>query len=291
MTSLPSAAGFEEVQLQTVDELPRGLAALLDEIHDVAKRSLQSQLRELARATITVTRAEAVQTSYANITRGIEVPSSVASIHSTALNGHFVAHLDASLSSALLDLRLGGSIRPPADRWPTGTDIAVLSGMLGKLIAPLQDAFRPVFQLDYSVDNFETSPSFIFEVAPTDPVVAYRYDLSLGDHELGALTFIFPFSSLQQLLAKVPSSNAMGMPPEEPEAMDLEDVEVELRALIGPTAVAVGEFLSLQPGDVLVLDQWADEPSIGMVHGVPLLELTVGAATGHVAALVERWKD
>jgi flagellar motor switch protein FliM len=291
MTSLPSEAGFEEVQLQTVDELPRGLAALLDEIHDVARRSLQSMLREVARATITVTRADAVQTSYANMTRDIEIPSAVASVHSSALNGHFIVHLDAQLSSGLIDLKLGGKIRPATDRWPTNTDVAVLSMMLQKLITPLQDAFRPVFQLDYSIDNFETSPSFIFEVAPADPVVAYRYELTLDDQAIGAMTFIFPFASLQQLLAKVPAGNAMGIPQEEPEIMDLNDVEVELRALIGPTSVGVGEFLSLQPGDVLVLDQWADEPSIGMVHGVPLLELTVGAATGHVAALVERWKD
>jgi len=291
MASLSPESGVEEVQLQTVDELPHGLAALLDEIHDVARRSLQSQMREMARATVTVSRAEAVQATYANVSRDIDIPSSVAAVHSKALGGFFIAHLDAAMSSALIDTKLGGSIRPVLDRWPTQADVAVLSMVLDKLIMPLEDAFRPVFQLDYSIVNFETSPNFIFEVGPADPVVAYKYEFTLDDAALGSLTFIFPFSSLQQLFSKVPTADAAGMSPEESEVMVLDDVEVELRAMVGPTSVAVSEILSLRPGDVLVLDQWADEPTIGMVHGIPLLELTVGAASGHVAALVERWKE
>jgi len=291
MTSLSPEAGVEEVQLQTVDELPDGLAALLDEIHDVARRALQSQIREMARATVSVTRADAVQTAYSNVSREMDIPSSVASVHSNALGGFFIAHLDATLSSALIDLKLGGQVRPPADRWPTSVDVAVLTMMVDKLISPLQEAFRPVFLLDYSIANFETSPNFVFEVAPDDPVVAYKYEFTHDENSLGAMTFVFPFSSLQHLLSKVPTSLVVDPADEEQEAMALDDVEVELRAMVGPTSVAVGEFLSLQPGDVLVLDQWADQPSIGMVHGVPLLELTIGAASGHVAAVVERWKE
>ena len=122
-------------------------------------------------------------------------------------------------------------------------------------------------------------------------MIVYRFEIALGDDSAGAMSVVYPFAALQPLLDQVPIGQVE--PPAEvtPAVVQLEDVEVELRALIGTTPVAVGDFLSLRPGDVLVLDQWADQPSVGMVHGVPLLELSVGASSGHVAAVVERWKE
>lgn len=135
------------------------------------------------------------------------------------------------------------------------------------------------------------SPNFIFDIGPDDPVIVYTFAVSLGDQAAGDLSVIYPFAALQPLLDEVNVGTVEPPTIFEPSVVQLEEVEVELLALIGPTSVAVGDFLSLQPGDVLVLDQWADQPSIGMVHGVPLLELSVGASSGHVAAVVERWKE
>ena len=122
-------------------------------------------------------------------------------------------------------------------------------------------------------------------------MISYALSVSLGEDIIGTISVIYPFASLRPLLEQVPNNPEDEERPAPPASVQLEDVEVELRAVIGPTTVGVGDFLSLEPGDVLVLDQWADQPTIGMVNGTPLLELTVGASSGHVAAVVEGWKE
>ena len=291
MDSTPSSASIEDVQLQTVDELPKGLSSLLTEVHDVAGRSLQSTLREWAKAALLVERQPDLQAPYSEFTRTLELPVAIASVDSPALAAPFVVCMDGRLSSSVTDLLLGGQIREPVDRWPTTTDIALRSGAIEELLKPLHDAFRPVLPLDAKISRFESSPNFIFDIGPDDPVIVYTFAVSLGDQAAGDLSVIYPFAALQPPLDEVNVGTVEPPTIFEPSVVQLEEVEVELLALIGPTSVAVGDFLSLQPGDVLVLDQWADQPSIGMVHGVPLLELSVGASSGHVAAVVERWKE
>ena len=58
MDSRSNPGQVEDVQLQTVDELPKGLSSLLREVHEVAGRALQSTLREWAKSAITVTPQE-----------------------------------------------------------------------------------------------------------------------------------------------------------------------------------------------------------------------------------------
>jgi len=291
MDSTPTPAHVEDVQLQTVDELPKGLSSLLREVHEVAGRALQSTLREWAKSAITVTAQDELQAPYSEFTRTLDLPVAIASIDSAALSTPFLVCLDGAMASSITDVLLGGQIRPPSDRWPTSTDGAIRSKAVRELLEPLQAAFRPVIDLQAEISRFESSPNFIFDVSPDDPVIVYRFEVALGEDPAGVMSVVYPFAALQPLLEQVPIGHAEPAAELVPASVQLEDVEVELRALIGPTPVAVGDFLSLRPGDVLVLDQWADQPSVGMVHGVPLLELSVGASSGHVAAVVERWKE
>ena len=291
MDSTPTPTSVEDVQLQTVDELPRGLSSLLREVHEVAGRALQSTLREWAKAAITVTAQPELQAPYSEFTRTLELPVAIASVASPSLSTPFLICLDGAFASAATDVLMGGQIRPPMDRWPTSTDDVVRSIAMRELLEPLAHAFRPVIDLAPEIKRFESSPNFIFDVSPDDPVIVYGFAATLGDQPAGLISVIYPFAALQPLLDQVPAGRHEHEEPATPAIVQLEEVEVELRALIGPTSVAVGDFLSLRPGDVLVLDQWADQPSVGMVHGMPLLELSVGASSGHVAAVVERWKE
>ena len=291
MDSLHPTATIEDVALQTVDELPKGLSALLREVHDVVRRSLQSMLREWSKAPVEVVLNQEIQAPYSEFTRSLTVPVAIAALQSPALASNMLICLDGPMASSLTDMLLGGQVREAVDRWPTSTDKAIRAKALEDNIWPLHEAFLPVMELDAKITRFESSPNFVFDIDPDDPVIVYRFSASLGDNPMGDISIIYSFAALQPLLDRIPAGNVEPLSSVEPAVVDLHKVEVELKAITSPTSISVGEFLSLRPGDVLVLDQWADQPNVGMVNGVPLFEISVGAFSGHVAAVVERWKE
>ena len=103
MDSMSNPEQVEDVQLQTVDELPKGLSSLLREVHEVAGRALQSTLREWAKAAITVTPQDELQAPYSEFTRTLELPVAIASISSAALSTNFLLCLDAPMASAVTE--------------------------------------------------------------------------------------------------------------------------------------------------------------------------------------------
>jgi flagellar motor switch protein FliM len=71
----------------------------------------------------------------------------------------------------------------------------------------------------------------------------------------------------------------------------LQDLTVSLSVGLRPTTVTARDVAMLEPGDVLRLDHRIDEPAIGLVDGVELLEGFVGRRGKRLGIRFLRWRS
>lgn len=291
----PAFAGVEDVHLQTVDTLPAVCTDVLIELHRGFGRIVRTNLSEYLESDLTVTAPVIRQLSYAEYLHSLNPPVFAGVASCDFLSGPLIATSDHSLASALIDRLLGGPGQPVTDRWPTDVDTAIFWGLLERMLACLQVAFRPLAETEIALSRLELSPHFLSVAAHEEPVAVFDFTLIQGEDPLGSLTLCYPFASLTPLIERLPTPTAPP-PGEEPvtEAAlgpELEDVEVTLDLALNPTRIPIAEFLTLQPGDVVLLDHWADEPAIGYVSQHPVLGLQLGQMQGHLAGAVTDWRE
>lgn len=288
---VPVRAGVEDVHLQTVDTLPTVCSDVLTEIHRGFARVSRTSLSEFLEADMTVSGPLVRQTSYADYLSSLAPPVFSGVVDCEFLSGPLVATTNHGLASSLLDRLLGGPGRPVVDRWPTEVDTAMFWGLLERLLGSLQLAFRPLTETTLILRRLELSPHFLSVAPHDDPVIVFEFNIALGDDDLGAFTACYPFSSLTPLVESLPTSTAAFAPETEPVGLELEDVGVRMRVTLNPTRMSIGEFLTLQTGDVVLLDHWADQPAWGQVSGQTVMGVQLGQMNGHMAAVVDDWRE
>ncbi len=292
---VPAFTGVEDVHLQTVDTLPAVCTDVLIELHRGFGRVVRTNLSEYLESDMTVTAPVIRQLSYAEYVSSLSPPVFAGIASCDFLSGPFIATADHKLASALIDRLLGGGGQPVTDRWPTEVDTAIFWGLLERMLASLQTAFRPLVETELSLNGLELSPHFLSVAAHDEPVAVFDFTLSLAEDELGSLTICYPFASLIPLIERLPTP-APTPPGEEhasqpPTGPELEDVEVTVNLALHPTRIPIAEFLTLQPGDVVLLDHWADEPAVGYVNQHPVFGLQLGQMQGHLAGAITEWRE
>jgi len=126
----------------------------------------------------------------------------------------------------------------------------------------------------------------------SDPVVVMTYRVS-SEHVSGRITVLLQVRSLAQLLKRdqSPPERAADDPTRRALEGAVRDVNVALTAEVGRAGVAIQEYLRLQPGDTLVLDQRVDDPLTISVAGRALFTGRPGRAGDRMAVRIMEATD
>ena len=289
--AVSSTEGIHDVRLQTVDTLPAVCSDVLTEIHRGLARTLRTALSEYLEVTVTVGAPEQAQEPYSQFLQDVETPVFASLVASDLLTAPMLVVVDHSFVSAILDRLLGGPGVAVTDRWPTDIDVSLFDRVIGVVLASLQAAFRPLSATTFEAERTELSPHFLSIAAHDDPVITFRLTTELEENPIGGFSCVFPFASLVEIIAKLPGAVMPVLPEVEEAGLDLEEAPVTMSLSLRSTGVPIGDFMSLEVGDVVILDHWADEPAIASVGDVPVLGVELGQMQGHLAAIVKDWRE
>ena len=286
-------AAVHDIHLQTVDTLPSVCTDVLVEIHRGLARSLRASLSQYLETPLSLSMPEHRQQPYGQYLQAVDTPVFAAMCSADFLSGPLLLVADHELASSLIDRLLGGSGTPTTDRWPTDVDAKLFSRVLGLVLNALDSAFRPLLAAHFVGERTELSPHFLPIAAHHEPVIAFRLGVEMAGNAIGTLTMCYPFASLATLIDSLPGADMPAPPaPESPSAsIDVLETAVQLRLALRSTRLAVGDFMSLREGDVVILDHWADEPAIGLVGDQPIVGVDLGQLSGHLAAVVSDWRE
>ncbi len=240
----------------------------LENLHDNFAGHLGSTLSAIQRAMVDVDLVSVDQITYSEFIMSLVSPSSTYTITMEPLEGRCLLDFNPTLSFLFIDRLFGGVGKIlDTERELTGIERAVLSKIAKNVFRELERVWNSIVKVQIKSVSLETNPQFVQVVAPGETVIVISMQIKMLGHS-GLLTICYPYVTLEpvmkELIGKSWVEDSKREDKERSRALNsknLEKVSAQLRAVLGSTEITVQDFVSLKPGDVIVLDQKTTQPT------------------------------
>jgi len=190
----------------------------------------------------------------------LKLPTSLNLCEFAPLRGTGLLVLEPNLVFAIVDLFFGGKGRHAKieGREFSAIENSIVKSLLGTACENIRDAWAHIVPLHLELTGSEINPHFANIVGPTEIVVVSTFNIEVDDQG-GDFQIVLPYSMIEPLRDVLES----GMQSDRVEHDDrwtqalrteLEDAEIEVRALLGYVTIKLSDVMNLAPGDVLPSD-------------------------------------
>ncbi|MGZ4110822.1 MAG: flagellar motor switch protein FliM [Tumebacillaceae bacterium] len=179
------------------------------------------------------------------------------------LEGKFVMDVHPNIAYSMLDRLLGGSgVGTDVLRDLTEIEMTIMERVFGRALDNFTEAWRAVADLEAELDHLEVNPQFLQLVSPNETVAVVSLSTKIGE-TTGMINVCMPHVVLEPIIPNLSAHYWMGNNKstkdysEEWEAIrqNLGKTHVPLVAQLGASSISVGDFLALNVGDVIPLEQ------------------------------------
>ncbi len=237
----------------------------LEIIHEHYGRLLSTNLPVYLRKTVQVAVASSETVTFSEFTNALASPSILGIINFHPLNGTIILDMAPNLGFAMIDRMLGGQGNAlERSRDFSEIEMTILQKMMVVCMQLMRDPWKNVVEVNPVLDRIETNPAFAQIISPSDMIAIVTLNVKIGDTE-GFFNICLPFFTLEDVMDKLNTkfwfSNMTEISGEEYtdyiEAM-IRHVDIPIRAVLGGSSISVGDFMMLQPGDVIRVDTDVD---------------------------------
>jgi flagellar motor switch protein FliM len=242
------------------DRISKSQLRAIHQLHDNFVRALASSLAAYLRSYVIVNLVSVEQLSYSEFLDCLPSPTCLASLGLKPYDGNAILELNSSLIFPVLEILLGGDgkLQFTSQREVTEIEQMLLSGFFQIVLRDLDEAWKFVTPIEFSIERIETEPQFLQILAPTEAVVAVAIEIRLGD-AVGMMNIAMPSIIIkmmrqrfdqQWLLRKASSTDA-----EQMRVMKLiQSAELQTEAILSGPNVLLRDLIDLEEGDVLGLE-------------------------------------
>lgn len=258
------ALRFSKDQIRSISRLHENYARLLTTFFTAQLRSFVN---------ITVTSVD--QVPYEEFIRSVPKKTilNIYSLH--PLDGNLIMEVNPNIAYALLEHLLGGK-GSEVTKTDTLTEIEKILFMqlFEKAEDALKNAWSSVADIQPELEEFEENPQFMQLVAPNETVVVVSLTAKIGETS-GMINICMPHVILEPIIPKLSAHYWMQTKNHKDEQTQqkmtkyIKQTDVDVKAILGETAVTINEFLKFQQGDVIALDQSINSPLILEVNNEP----------------------
>jgi flagellar motor switch protein FliM len=269
----------------------RGRMPTLEMINERFARLFRASLFNLLRRTPEISVSPVELLKFSEYVHSLHVPTSLNIVRMVPLRGVALVVLDPKLVFATVDNFFGGNGRftKIEGRDFTATETRVIQMLLKHLFADLKEAWSNVARIDLEYVNSEINPHFANIVSPTEIVVVTTFNVEL-DGGGGQVHITMPYAMIEPLRELLDAGVASDRVEHDERWMqalkeEIEDAEVEIRAVLGRGRITLGELLDLKPGDVVPCD-FTGRATI-VAEDVPVFRGQFGQSRGMQAVKIE----
>ncbi|MCH3964337.1 MAG: flagellar motor switch protein FliM [Clostridium sp.] len=245
----------------------------LELIHDNYARIISNYLTGQVRSNVKVKVESVQQITYEEFIHSVPNPTILTIFKMPPLSGSVLFEINPQFVFEVIDLLLGGNGTGKFKaREFTDIDKNIINVVNAGLISNLKLAWEDVMEIETEVEGIETNPALNQTLAPNDPVALITFSVEMG----GNTTFInicIPYLSIEKVLDKLvvqywfQDSDEDVLSESRQKLRDrLNIVDMNLSCVLGTADVTVREFLSLNVGDVITLNEKTTSPVKLMVE-------------------------
>ncbi|MGE5597527.1 MAG: flagellar motor switch protein FliM [Hyphomicrobiales bacterium] len=193
----------------------------------------------------------------------------VVMIDMNPLQGYAVAAFPLDVGFSIIDRLLGGKGKMHSrslDRDLSDIEIALIRHVGMDIARSLVEPWARVTALEPSVTELAVGPQVMHVIPPSEFVITAWYEVRFAD-QTGGISLCFPLTVVDQILPKLTGHTLFDNRPgrESDDNSRVKDeqllpMRIPLKVVLGNAKVSATDLAELAPGDVLVLDQEADQP-------------------------------
>ncbi|MGE0039783.1 MAG: flagellar motor switch protein FliM [Vicinamibacterales bacterium] len=273
---IPAQAGAITYNFRRPDRVSKEQIRSLHFLHDRFARNVATSLSAFLRAVSDVTIVSVEQFAYSEFLMSLPDPTAFYAIHAEPQDLIGALEINPGVAFTMVDRLLGGSGHGAAsiNRALTEIEQNVVDSVVKLVLDNLNEAWRAVVEIEFSIQGRETRPQMLSVAAPNEVVVLVVFDVRVGDAR-GMMNLCIPAA----LIESAGNSFVQGWhrTRKEPTAVDrhrlrdsLQQVHLPVTARL-ETRMQARELLELQPGDIISLGRPLREPVDIWVASTPKL--------------------
>jgi flagellar motor switch protein FliM len=248
----------------------------LTRIHENFARLLTTFFSAQLRTYVQISVASADQIPYEEFIRSIPKMTIINVFEVPPLDGHILMEVNPNIAYAMLDRVMGGrgtSINKVDNL--TEIETRIMSNLFDKAFVNLRDAWESVVDIDPVLADFEVNPQFLQMISPNDTVVVISLNTQIGETS-GMMNICIPHVVLEPIMPRLSvhywmQTQKKESSPEEEKALEgrIRLAKLPIIAELGTAAITIEEFLQLEVGDVIELEQSIHQPLLVKVGNIP----------------------
>lgn len=234
----------------------------LELIHDNFARIISNYLTAQVRVNVKVRIETVEQIPYEEFIHSVQNPTIMTMFKMPPLTGTIQFETNPQFSFTIIDILLGGTgEREVSGREFTDIDKKIMRQVTSGMLANLKLAWEDVLDVEPEVEGIETNPAINQTLAPNEPVALITFSVELGKNT-SYINLCIPYLSLEKVLDKLVMQ--YWFKNDEDDSADeakyklevgINPVEVNVSAELGSSQLTVDEFLRLNCGDVIKLNE------------------------------------
>ena len=233
----------------------------LEVIHENFARGMQTFLTGYLRAQVKINILTVDQFAYSEFSNALSNPAFLSIIDMNPLDGQILIDMSTNVIYTIIDRLLGGDGTEKQEvRTFTEIELSLLRKMMEKISYDIKDAWTNVIELKPVLEKIETNPQFAQIVPPNETIALITMSIEIGNIE-GMMNICIPYILLEKVLDKLNTkfwftTSKREHSKEEIQAVRQRILETKVPMVVelGKTTLSVRDLLSLQPGDVLKLE-------------------------------------
>lgn len=284
-----TAKGYD---FNSQDRIVRGRLPTLEMINERFARNFRVSLFNILRRSPEIIVEGIEMMKFGEYIHTLFMPSNMNMVKMNPLRGTTLFVFNPKLVYSLVDNFFGGSGRfhtKIEGREFSATEMRIVMNILEQIFEDMQEAWKPVMDIEYQYLNSEVNPQFANVVSPSEVMIISNFHVDL-DGDGGSLQIALPYSTIEpirEMLDAGMQSDASDT--DERWVMSLREelttAPVEINSVLTTQDITLRDVLSMQEGDIIPVD--IPDRVVASVDGVPVFKARFGESRGSCALKVD----
>ncbi|MBL5778000.1 flagellar motor switch protein FliM [Bacillus sporothermodurans] len=249
----------------------------LTRIHENFSRLLTTYFSAQLRTFVQITVASTDQIPFEEFVRSVPKMTILTSFDVPPLDGRIIMEINPNIAYSMLDLVMGGK-GTSVNKVDNLTEIEkkIMSNLFERGFEYLTEAWVNITEIEPMLVDFEVNPQFLQMVSPNETVVVISMNTVIGETS-GMINLCIPHVVLEPIIPNLSvhywmqNNSLKEKEPKETEKIEknIKQAIIPLVAELGTSEITIEDFLNLNIGDVIQLDQNINDPVIVKIEGIP----------------------
>ncbi|MBB5147867.1 MULTISPECIES: flagellar motor switch protein FliM [Ureibacillus] len=255
----------------------------LTRIHENFARLLTTFFSAQLRTYVQISVASVDQIPFEEFVRSIPNMTLINVFEVPPLDGNILMEINPNIAYSMLDRLMGGSgtSYSNVDNL-TEIEQKIMTNLFERSFDNLREAWENIAEIDPMLVELEVNPQFLQMISPNETVIVISMNTVIGETS-GMINICIPHVVLEPIIHNLSVQYWMQSNTKEPTEAQIKALETKVKqsdlqlvAELGTSTISIEDFLTMNIGDVIQLDQKISDPLILRIGDIPKFTVQPG---------------